>query len=249
MTASWVTAALAIAGGIIVGALAGWLARRSLQAPGRREEFRQSAAAVGRFLLWLGTAAGIVLAVGATSPETLEPLPAEILSYLPNVLVAGLILIGGQALSVVLGSTANAALGRAGGSSAGVVAVAVRVATMTGAVILALGQLGVDTSILMILVGALAFSVGLALALLVALGGRSVAGEIAAGRVIRQRYELGDELRSTDAEGTMRAFHPAIVELETSDGGTVYVPNTIVLGSIVTVRRERDTDRPPPRAT
>ena len=50
------------------------------------------------FVFWLATSAGVVAAMAMTNPETLEPIPSDILRWLPNVLAAGLILLVGYAL-------------------------------------------------------------------------------------------------------------------------------------------------------
>ena len=70
------------------------------------------------FVFWLATSAGVVAAMAMTNPETLEPIPSDILRWLPNVLAAGLILLVGYALSVVVSGSLSRGFRQATGSAA-----------------------------------------------------------------------------------------------------------------------------------
>ena len=107
-----------------------------------------------------------------------------------------------------------------------------------------------------IAVAALLFGVAGALALLTGLGGRQVAGEIAAGRAWRTSLRSGDRIAAvvagsrrtpsdTEPGGAMTVsgvvvdVHPTAVELDAA-GVTVFVPNSRLLDSVV------ERDRPVP---
>ena len=62
---------------------------------------------------------------------------------------------------------------------------------MVGATILALGQLGIETTILIVLTAGAVATVALAAGLLAGLGGRDVASSIAAGRILRSEISEG----------------------------------------------------------
>jgi small-conductance mechanosensitive channel len=239
----WVYATIAVAAGLIVGGVLGWVTRRYLSAPKRRPEVRDVAPAAAAFLFWFVAAAGIVVAVAVLSPETLEPIPAQILAFLPHVLVAGLILIGGWALAVTIGTLFGRALVGATGRRATQLQSAIRVTVMTAAVILALAQLGVDTTILTIIITAALFSVGLAGALLVGLGGRTLAQELSAGRYLRRYLRIGSTVRTDAASGRIVALHPATVEIEHDDGAISHIAYSRLVEGGVTAAPQ---GKPPP---
>lgn len=235
MNEAWISAGAAVAGGLLAGAVLAWATRRMLRAPGRRPEIQELAGPTATFLFWLAVATGVVVAVATVEPATIEEVPADLLSYLPRVFAAGLILLAGRALGVVCAAATGRAVARALGRRSGNVAVVVRFAVNLAAVVLALAQLGVDTTILVVLTAGLAVSVGLAFALLVGLGGRDVAREIAAGRYLRRFVSPGTTLRSAEVTGSVVALHPATVELVTDDGRRLHVPHSRLLGDVLEV--------------
>ena len=188
---TWVIALAAIGAGLVVGAVAGAVVRRTLSRESRREAVREVAAASSIFVFWLATSTGVVAAVATTNPETLEPIPSDILRWLPNVLAAGLILLAGYAVSVVVAGSLGRGFTRATGRRSRMAERTLRGAIVVGATILALGQLGVETTILIVLIAGTVAAVALAAGLLAGLGGRDVAASIAAGRILRGEITEG----------------------------------------------------------
>ena len=231
----WVGAGASVAGGFVAGALLAWAARRILRAPGRRPEFQELAGTTATFLFWLAVATGVVVAVAAVEPETIESVPADLLAYVPRVFAAGLILLAGRAVAVVCAAATGRAVARAVGRPSGQVAAVVRLGVNLAAVVLALSQLGVDTTVLVVLAAGLAISFGLAFALLVGLGGRDVAREIAAGRYLRRFITPGTTVRSSGLTASVVALHPLTIEMVTDDGRRLHVPHTRLLGDVLEV--------------
>lgn len=225
----WLFAAGAVAGGILLGVLAGWVARRVLESESRPAEIRQIAGALSAFVFWFLAGLGIVIGVGGVSPETLTPVPAQILAYLPRILVAGLILIGGFALSSLVAVAISRSLSRASGGRHTQIRRVVKYSLMGAAIILALNQLGIDTFILTLVVAALLFTFGTAIALVVGFGCRDVAREIAAGRYIRRLLKPGDAVNTGDLRGLVVDLHPASLEVETEVSARLQIPYSQLL--------------------
>ena len=229
MSNDWVAAAVALGGGIVLGALVGFVARRllsRLEHPG----LRSIASATSVFLFWLGVSVGALVAIAFVNPESLDTIPSDILSWLPNVLAAGLVLLAGVAAGIAAAAAVGRALSRATGARSPGTERAIRLTVTFGAGILALGQLGVDTTILIVLIAALGFGLATACALLVGLGGRSVAGQIAAGRALRAELRLGARIRLSDgAEGRITQIRPTRVHVEVAPGELRVVPYEVLL--------------------
>jgi hypothetical protein len=239
----WLYAVAALAAGVLVGSVAGWAARKTLGDPSRRSELREIARPTGAFLFWLGTATGIVIAIGLLRPGTLEFLPGQLLSYLPRILVAGLILIAGYVLAPVIAVAVGGALSRASGERHHQIARVIRASILGATIILALSQLGIDTTILTIAIAAIVFSAGAAVALLVGLGGQDVAREVAAGRYIRSVIEAGDAINTGELQGVVVALHPATLEIETLNNNRVHIPYSHLLaGGFQTSLAEEHSD-------
>jgi hypothetical protein len=156
----------------------------------------------------------VIVAIGFINPETLEPIPAEILRESPRVLAAALVLIAARALAFAVGGLVNGAFEGSGARMRSQMASLGRMLVYSVAIVLALSQLGVETTILSIIVGGVVFAGGLAFALLVGLGGRELGGELAAGRYL----------------------HPASVELVVEDESSVHLANSLLTKGEMRVR-------------
>ena len=218
------------AGAVIVGLLSGVVGAalvRVIILKGRedRAEMHDAARATSTFLFLFFTALGAIVAIGFVNPETLEPIPAEILRKSPRILAAGLILIAGRAIAYALGGAVNTAFAGSTTRVRAQIATAGRFLVYAVAAVLALSQLGVDTTILSILAGAVTFGLAGAFALLVGLGGREMGGELAAGRHLSRIVAEGDRVEVDGIVGRIVALHPASVEIEL-DGASLHVANT-----------------------
>ncbi len=223
----WIYATGAILVGLLSGVVGASLVRRIILNERRdRQEALDAARATATFLFLFFTSLGVVVAIGFTNPDTLEPIPAEVLRKSPRILAAGLILIAGRAIAFAVGGMVNTAFA---GSSARIraqVGSAARTIVYVIAGVLALSQLGVETTVLSLVVAAVAFGIAGAFALLVGLGGRELGGELAAGRYLHRLVRVGDVINVDSVSGRIVALHPASVEIAVDDGASVHVPNT-----------------------
>jgi hypothetical protein len=218
-------------GGFILGSILAPIARKVLGSPKQPEAIRNVAGPVGMFVFWTFVAGGIIVAVAQGSPETLKPLPAKVIAYMPKALVAGVLLIVGNVVGQLASLTVGRAMLKATGKKGGVVEKLVRTAIMALFGLMAVGQLGVNTTIVNMLVAALVFGAALAGALLIGLGGREMARHLTAGRYLRAVVAPGAVVEAGDVSGEVVALHPASLEIRIADGTSVHVPNASVLGT------------------
>ncbi|MFG3690203.1 hypothetical protein [Micromonospora sp. NPDC047740] len=229
-------AAVAVIGGVVVGTVGGGLTRRLLRHGPRTQKLRVVAAPAAAFVFWVALATGIAIGVGLLAPDALRPLPGRTLAYLPRVLVAGLLLITGYAAAAATAVVLSGGLARATGRTRREAALSLRIAVMTTVTLLALSQLGVDTTILTLAAAALLFAAALAVALLIGLGGRDLAREIAAGRYLRRIVQPGDHITTGQLTGRITTLHPATTEVETDGAELLHVPHTHLLSQPIRVQ-------------
>ena len=223
----WVYATGAILVGLLSGLVGAALVRRIiLNGREDRPEMHDAARATALFLFLFFTALGVIVAIGFTNPDTLEPIPADLLRKSPRILAAGLILIAARAIAYAVGGMVNNAFAGSTARLRGQLTAALSLVVYAVAVVLALSQLGVDTTILTILAGTAAFGVATAFALLIGLGGRELGGELAAGRYLQRLVSVGDTIEIDGTRGRIAVLHPASVELVTDDGASVHLPNS-----------------------
>lgn len=248
-TADWITVAAAIVGGVLAGAIGSRVVHRIVGAPNRPAALRQAAKPLASLAMSAGVVVGLIIALGVVSPSALDQLPRDVIAFIPRVMSAAILVI----LANVLSSFAQAGLGpavaRLPAATQRQVLSAVRLTILTLAILLAVRQLGIDTTVVNLGVAAVFFGIAGALMLLVALGGRHVATEVASTRVLRRLFREGDLVRTETHEGRVVAVHPTAVELAMADGRVILVPSSqFVTGTITIDRSQRAPDAagPPP---
>ena len=221
---SWVLGVVALSAGMLLGEISGRIARSSMSRSSRSDDVRDMARAGGSFLFWFSTSLGLLLAVALTSRHTLDQVPDRIASFLPSFLIAGLTIIAGHALAIgISAGVGQSVLGATGVRHRGVER-SLRLAILATAICLALSEVGVNTWILGLVMAMVAGGPLLAAALLTALGGRQVAGDIAAGRALRGQLKIGHHIEIGEVAGVIDAINPTTLEITKVDGSHVHMP-------------------------
>jgi len=234
---SWLLAVIAVVAGVMIGLIASRIVFALVGAPSRPEAIRGVARPLSQLALAIGVVLGLVVALGFVQPSALEQLPKDIVTFVPKLMVAGIIVI----LANVFASFATAALDRVTGRmpvnvqrNANIV---VKGTIVAMAVLLAVNQLGIDTEVINMAVAAIFFGLAASFTLLVGLGGHGVAREVAASRALRRMLEAGDTVTIDDIRGTVQAVHPTAVEVVDGAGRSVLVPSSSFLNNNITVKR------------
>ena len=234
-------------GAVIIGLLSGLIGAalaRAIILKGRedRTEVADAARAASIFVFVFFAAIGVIVAVGVTSRDSLRPFPAKLLSYSPHVLAAGLILIFGRALGHALHAYTLRSFSRTSSRLRHQLAEALRFVVTVTSGVLSLRQLGVDTAVLNIMIGAVVFALALSFALLVGLGGRELGRELAFGRYLHRFLRVGDHLEVGEVTGQIVALHPASVEVQLDDGSSVHITNSAVFTELPRTRFRRSEE-------
>lgn len=164
--------------------------------------------------------------------EAVARLLEQLLDFLPKAIAAIIVFLLGGIVAKFMGDLVTT-----GGKGAGLT-YAARLGSMVQylislfVVILALGVLGIDTALLVTALTITIAAFGLALGLALGLGGRSVVQHILAGYYLRQRLPVGQPIRLDQVQGEVGGIGGVNTLVTTSDG-SVIIPNSILLESIV----------------
>jgi hypothetical protein len=240
-TEQWIWAAVALGSGLLIGELGGRLVRAARGGADRPPSVRANARAMGSFVFWTATAIGLVIAVGVLDLDTLEELGSTISDELPNLLLALVMLIVGYAVAVAVAAAVGQSALRASGVRQKNLERFLRVIIMVAAAVLALNQVGVSNTVLVLLLAIAVATPAAAMALLSVYGGRDVAAQLAAGRALRHQLREGWTLACADESGAPMVgliveVHPTAVEVELADGARLMVPNRRLLDRPFSVR-------------
>jgi small-conductance mechanosensitive channel len=179
-------------------------------------------------------AGSLVIALSVSRVINTQLFWAQLTSYFPRLFVAALALIA----SMVIGDKAKLVVSERLRSvklpEIGLIPELVKYSIFYVGGLVALGQLGVVTEALLILLGAYTFG----LVLLCGLAFKDLLAAGAAGfyLVLTEPYSIGDEVRIDDHEGIVQEIDVFVTYVE-SDGEEYIIPNQLVLrSSMVRVR-------------
>ncbi len=229
----WIWAAVAFGSGLLFGEIAGRLVRSAMERRGDRTG--GAASAMGTFVFWASTTVGLLVATALIDSNVLDDLGSRLSDNVAHLLVAFLLLIGGYAVSVAVSTMVGQSALKATGVRQVALERLLRTVIMAFAVVVALTELGVDPSVLVVLLAVAVGAPAFTLALLTALGARDVASQIAAGRALRHQLQPGQSLTCDGETGQIVALHQATVEIEREDGSRVLLPNSRLLVGPVTI--------------
>ncbi len=148
---------------------------------------------LSRLIGWLTVIIFSILSLGSLDVPAIERILERFVLYLPNIFVATIILFFGYLLSNFLGRTALIAAVNAGWKVSGLTGNLVKVTVFLLAVTMALEQLGIGRSTIVITFAIIFGGVVLALAIAFGLGGRDIAKDYIEKK-IKGEEEKKDEI-------------------------------------------------------
>ena len=190
---------------------------------------------VGQLIPVLVVAVGVIGALVVIDPDQAQQLADSVMSSVPKVMIAVIVIIVARALGRIVGLFAETALRGVSPSLASRARLVLSSVILGIGVIIALQQIGISTDIILILVAALAFGGALALALGAGLGSVPLAKQVAAGRHVSNRYSPGERVRVGDAEGPIAEIGMASTRIRVGDGRFVDVPNAEFIAGAIEV--------------
>jgi small-conductance mechanosensitive channel len=102
-------------------------------------------------------------------------------------------------------------------------------------VIIAAAEIGISTTVLLVLIGVLLAAVSWTFTLAFGLGSREVARALSAGRYLRHDYQVGQEIAFGEVRGRITRIHSTSTMLDAGEGRSIRVPNHLLIDSIVTI--------------
>ena len=229
MDNKWVVAGIVVVAAVMVGSILGPIVRKLLAKEKSPESLQELAPVIGSFVFWLCVSFGLIIGLGSASPGSLDPIPTKLVTYFPKVMVAGLLIIAGKVAGSIVGMAVGKAMFKATGDHKPQIARLVQSVLVGFAAVIAVGQLGVDTAIINMVIAAMLGTVSVGAALLIGFGGRDVAKQLAAGRYLRRVINVGDTLTLGDVSGKVVAVWSVTIEIEDTDGSHVHVPHAAAL--------------------
>ncbi|HEX4997748.1 MAG TPA: mechanosensitive ion channel domain-containing protein [Terriglobia bacterium] len=189
--------------------------QRSLQTSGMERLISESTAGIVYLVVWLLFLAAATESLGLPVVSTLV---SALVQYMPSVLAAVLII----ALGVVLANVAqNAIIATAASTHVAhgpELGSAVRIPILLIAAVVAIDQIGINSTFLMVCIGIVLAATAGGLALGFGLGARATVSNLLAMRYVAQAYHVGQRVRVGQVDGRIVKIGTASVELDTPHG-------------------------------
>jgi hypothetical protein len=233
----WILVASFLAGGIVLGNILGRITNHYLSGESQPEPIRDAAKPLSSLVMYGFVIAGLMAALGIVQPDALAEIPKDLIAFLPRVLTAAIIVIGANVVTSFVQAALRPMMGRSSARVQRQVNMAVKALIVGMATVLAVTQIGIDTTIINIVLGALFFGLAASMTLLVGLGGQAVAKEVASSRAVRRLVSEGDQVSVGLITGTVIAVRPTAVEVRDSTGATMLIPSSHFVGDTLTVIR------------
>lgn len=191
---------------------------------------------LGAVLFWGIMLTGVAGALSVLGLSSLQSTMDQIVNLTGRALVALVILMAGVMSAGWLAELVARESENAGLRGSNTFRRVVFIIVVSVAALLAAGQLGLDTVILLMLAIIVLATIGLVAALTVGHGLAQLSGNIAAGRYVRDGAEIGDVISVDGVEGTVEEMGYASITLRSEDGHLYRIPNRKLLENVVRKR-------------
>ena len=194
---------------------------------------------IARVVYWIVLLVFLIAATESLGLPGVVNILGGLVAYLPSVLAAALILLLGSLIAGVVGDTLGTLTTQAGVAAGPLLGQVVRYVIIAFAVILALDQLGIETTLLIAAAIAIIAATVLALALAFGIGSRELAHNIMAGFHTKDAFPLGQQVSVRGHTGRLVSIGPVKTTLET-ENGMVSLPNSVLTDEEVTLMPEAE---------
>lgn len=175
-------------------------------------------ALLGNVVFWVTILVFAALAARVARLDAFSAGLDRVVAYLPALVAGGLIVLAGFLVSMLVRDIVTTALGTAKVAQNDLFGYAAQGAVFLTAVVIGLDQIGVDVTLLIILLAVLAGGTALSLAIAFGIGARDFVGNLIASHQAQRELEPGERARFGEAEGRILEFTPTSVVLLTDEG-------------------------------
>ncbi|MBM3262978.1 MAG: mechanosensitive ion channel [candidate division Zixibacteria bacterium] len=184
---------------------------------------------MGKVFFWL-----LLLTFILTAAETMEftviaVTMQKLVAFIPNLIAVLLIVVFGSLFARVLSSIVRGAASDIGVEFSDILARGVHALVLIMVLVMAFSELEIHSLVLEITFASVLGAFGLAVALTLGLGSRSVAQNILAGVYARRSFQEGQRIRIRGHQGEVVQIGTVNTVLHKEDGSMVTIPNALFI--------------------
>jgi small-conductance mechanosensitive channel len=182
---------------------------------------------VGELIFWLLILVFITLATEILGLDIVGAWLAELVTFLPVAVAGILIVLVGYVLSSLARDLVGSTASSVGLARSDLLGRAVQIIILFTAIVIGVGQIGIDVAFLIMIAGIILAAMLGGLALAFGLGARTHVSNIIAANQLRGIYQVGDTIRVGESEGRIIDITVSRLLVET-DTGTIDIPAKII---------------------
>lgn len=187
---------------------------------------------IGKMVFWLVFFATLMPATELLGITELTRLTESFVTFLPRIIAAIIIVVFGFVVANFLRHTVQSSHNSLGLTSTKTIGGMVYGLTVAITIVVALGQLGMDTQLLYTVLITIIASMSFAIALAVGLGGREMAHNLVAGFYARESFMPGHEIRVEKYTGILKEIQAQNTLIE-AEGEIISIPNSHLFQQVV----------------
>ncbi|PIE00245.1 MAG: hypothetical protein CSA79_04625 [Thiothrix nivea] len=195
---------------------------------------------IGKMVFWLVAFTAFIPATELLGVTELVRLTQQLVLFLPKIIIALMIMMLGMVVASSLRKSVRNSKSRLGLTSTRAVGNLVYGLTAAVTVVVALGQLELDTRLLHTVLITLIASICSAIALAVGLGGRELAHNLIAGFYARESFQPGTRVTLGEYRGELLEVRAQNMILRLEDGSEVSIPNSLLFRDLVVYQPETE---------
>ncbi len=183
---------------------------------------------IGKMVFWLVFFATLMPATELLGVKELTRLTESFVVFLPKIIAAIIIVVFGFVVANFLRHTVQGSNNSLGLTSTKTIGGLVYGLTVAITIVVALGQMGMDTQLLYTVLITIIASMSFAIALAVGLGGRDMAHNLVAGFYARESFIPGQEITFGNYTGILKEIQAQNALIEVTEGEVVSIPNSLL---------------------
>lgn len=188
---------------------------------------------VGKIVFWLFMLTFLISATETLGLENVSKTIDSFVAYLPNVIAAAVIVVVGLVLAHFVQNVVQAGAESIGVEYARTLGRLSYIVLLVVVGTLAIGQLGIETTLLNRIVEIVLIAAATALALALGLGTRDIARNVVAGVYARDLYKNGSEIQVDGQKGSVQSVGTVSTTIKTSEDRLVHIPNSQLTEAVV----------------
>lgn len=186
---------------------------------------------IGQLIFWMVLLTFLLSAAENLKLGALVNTLQSFVAFIPNLITVAFMLVFGVVLANFVGKLVQGAASEAGMEIGGIVSKIVSNLIILIVVVIAISQLKIESSVLLIVFGALLGAFGLAIALTLGFGTRNIANNIISGVYARKIFSVGQTVRVNNVEGEIIDIGTASTVIK-SGKKTIAMPNHMLIENV-----------------